>query len=146
MVSSAHVAYAAAPNIAGVNDRPNFLISVAPVSATHGTTVNISWTQFNGISQASTCGDDDTPATNYPIVRIRNHKNGLVRYCRSANHSIDTQNGTQSGMGVATGITLITTQLAIPGDIELGPSELFVVPNRIPSAPVVVNIIPAGKS
>jgi len=121
------------------------VITAAPVSVTPGTTVNISGTQFNGISQASAYGDDHTPATNYPIVRIRNHKNGLVRYCRTANHSINTPNGTQPSMGVATGNTLITTQLAIPGDIELGPSELFVVANGIPSKPVAVNIIPPGR-
>jgi Kelch motif. len=121
------------------------VITAAPASITPGTTVNISGTQFNGISQASAYGDDHTPATNYPIVRIRNRKNGRVRYCRTANHSITTQNGTQPSMGVATENTLITTQLVIPGDIELGPSELFVVANGIPSAPVAVNIIPAGR-
>ena len=119
------------------------MITAAPVSVTPGTTVNISGTQFN--SQASAYGDDHTPATNYPIVRIRNHKNGLVRYCRTANHSISTQNGTQPSMGVATGNTLITTQLAIPGDIELGPSDLFVVANGIPSKPVAVNILAPGR-
>ncbi len=121
------------------------VITAAPASITPGTTLNISGTQFNGISQASAYGDDHTPATNYPIVRIRNRKNGRVRYCRTANHSITTQNATQPSMGVATGNTPITTQLAIPGDIELGPSELFVVANGIPSAPVAVNITPPGR-
>jgi hypothetical protein len=85
------------------------------------------------------------PATNYPIVRIRNRKSGHVRYCRTTNHSIKTQNGTQLSIGVATKNTLITTQLAVPGDIELGPSDLFVVANGIPSAPMAVNILAPGR-
>jgi hypothetical protein len=43
-------------------------------------------------------------------------------------------------MGVATGGAVITTQVTIPSDIELGESNLVVVANGIPSDPVSVLI------
>jgi ribosomal protein L30E len=43
-------------------------------------------------------------------------------------------------MGVATGNAIISTQVAIPGDIELGESELVVVANGIPSESRVVQV------
>jgi hypothetical protein len=38
-------------------------------------------------------------------------------------------------MGVATEAAVITTQVSLPADLELGESELVVVANGIPSAP-----------
>jgi hypothetical protein len=53
---------------------------------------------------------------------------------------VDGNGNTVTSMGVATGATIITTQVALPADLEMGQSELFVVANGIPSdaAPVVV--------
>jgi hypothetical protein len=45
-------------------------------------------------------------------------------------------------MGVATGAALVTTNVEIPADIELGDSSLFVVANGIPSQPFDVSIWP----
>jgi uncharacterized RmlC-like cupin family protein len=104
-----------------------------------GATINVSGRQFNGMSQAVGYGDDYTAATNYPIVRIRNVQSGRIRYCRTANHTrVDASGNTVTSMGVATGAAIITTQVRLPTDLELGPSELFVVANGIPSQPAEV--------
>jgi hypothetical protein len=48
-------------------------------------------------------------------------------------------------MGVATGGTVVTTQVAVPGDLELGESELIAVANGIPSEPRMVNVQLRGR-
>jgi hypothetical protein len=45
-------------------------------------------------------------------------------------------------MGVATGSAVISTNVTIPGDIELGDASLFVVANGIASAPFDISIWP----
>ena len=92
----------------------------------------LSGTQLNGISQGSSYGDDSTNFTNYPIVRIQNGATGHVFYCRTHSHST---------MGVATGGTTVSTQFNVPAGVEIGPSNLYVVANGIPSAPQVVNVV-----
>ncbi len=89
---------------------------------------------FNGMSQAVGYGDDVSAATNYPLVRIRHLATGIVRYCRTFDHST---------MAVATGSTTVSTNFTVPGDIEEGPSELCVVANGIssPCVPLVVRSI-----
>jgi hypothetical protein len=116
------------------------VISSAPSVLIPGSTVSVSGTQFNGLSQAVGYGDDYTAATNYPLVRIRNNKTGHIRYCRTFNHTINVGTNTLPSMGVATGATVVSTRVAIPGDIELGESELVVVANGIPSKPLAVNV------
>jgi hypothetical protein len=70
-------------------------------------------------------------ATNYPLVRIVNAASHKVVYCRTFNHS---------SMGVATGATPQSTEVAVPGTIETGPSDLFVVANGIASDPCRVTV------
>ncbi len=113
------------------------VILQAPTVLTPGTTVGITGTQFNGLSQAVAYGDDSQTATNYPLVRITNVQSGHVRYCRTFNHrTVDAQGNTTPAMGVATQNAVITTSVDIPPDIELGDSSLVVVANGIPSSPV----------
>ena len=112
------------------------VVTAAPSTLAPGSTVTISGTQFNGLSQAVSYGDDYTAATNYPIVRIRHKASGGIRYCRTFNHIA----GATPSMGVATGGTIITTQVAIPGDVAPGESELVVVANGIPSIPFPVMV------
>lgn len=88
--------------------------------------------QLNGLSQASSHGDDVQNATNYPLVRIRNNASLDVVYCRTQNHS---------SMGVATGSVVQTTQFAVPSGIGLGASTLEVVANGIASSPVAVKMV-----
>jgi hypothetical protein len=108
-----------------------------PANVIPGSTVQISGLQFNGLSQAVAYGDDSQTATNYPLVRIVNKQSNHVRYCRTFNHTtVDANGNTVPSMGVATGAAVITTNVVIPADIELGPSSLVVVANGIPSKPV----------
>jgi len=95
-----------------------------------GTTYSISGTQFNGLSQGATYGDDAQEATNYPLVRIKNHASGHVQYARTHDHST---------MGVATGAAAVSTKFDAPSTLESGPADLVVVANGIPSNPVVIN-------
>jgi len=44
-------------------------------------------TQLNGLSQANMYGDDCNPATNYPIVRLRNTATGHVYFGRTSTFS-----------------------------------------------------------
>jgi hypothetical protein len=87
--------------------------------------------QFNGLSQDSMYGDDAQMATNYPMVRIKNNSTGHVFYTRTHGHS---------SMGVATGSATVSTDFDVSGSVESGTSQLYVVANGIPSAPVSVNI------
>jgi Bacterial Ig-like domain (group 3) len=96
-----------------------------------GQTYPISGTQFNGLSQASSYGDDAQMATNYPLIRITNTGSGHVLYARTHDHST---------MGVATGSATVSTEFDVPSSAELGPSTLVVVANGIPSAAANINI------
>jgi len=90
----------------------------------------ISGTLFNGMSQGAAYGDDVQAATNYPLVRITNKATGHVFYSRTHDHS---------SMAVAFG-GRVSTHFDVPLNQEAGASELVVVANGIPSAPVTVNV------
>ena len=122
------------------NWRP--VITVCPNNILAGLAIQISGTQFNGLSQAVGYGDDYSAATNYPLVRIRNKATGRIRYCRTFNHTtINSAGNTIPSMGVATGNAIINTNVQIPANLEMGASELFVVANGIPSEPFNVTIL-----
>jgi uncharacterized repeat protein (TIGR01451 family) len=112
-------------------------ISIAPGVIQNGQTYTITGTQFNGLSQGVGSGDERQAATNYPLVRVTNAATGHVFYCRTHDHST---------MGVATGITPVSTHFDVPMSIESGPSTLVVVANGIPSSPVTVIVEPGGNS
>ena len=117
------------------------VIQSCPSSIAPGSTISISGTQFNGLSQAVGYGDDAMAATNYPLVRIRNRTSGHIRYCRTFNHTTTDGGGaTVTSMGVATGAKVITTQVEVPTDLEVGDSEVFVVANGIESRPFSATI------
>ncbi len=104
-------------------------ITNSPASVTRGSTYQISGTQFNGLSQANSFGDEYQTATNYPLVRITNNASGHVFYAHTHDHS---------SMGVATGSKPVSTNFDVPAGMETGVSSLVVVANGIPS--VAVNI------
>jgi hypothetical protein len=105
-------------------------ITNCPITLILGHTYQIFGTQFNGLSQACSYGDDAQMATNYPIVRLQD-VSGNVQYLRTANHST---------MGVATGTTEVSTFVSVPTDIPPGAYNLFVVANGISSAPFEVSV------
>jgi hypothetical protein len=106
-------------------------ITNCPNALILGHTYQIFGTQFNGLSQACSYGDDAQMATNYPIVRLQDNS-GNVFYLRTANHST---------MGVATGVaTQVSTFVHVPTNIPEGQYNLFVVANGIASAPFAVSV------
>ncbi len=105
-------------------------IKFVPGKLVPGQSYTISGVGFNGVSQAVGYGDDYQAATNYPLVRITNHKTGHVFYGRTSNHS---------SMAVANK-KVVTTTLTIPAGIEKGPSTLVVVANGVASAAKTVNV------
>jgi hypothetical protein len=109
--------------------RPN--ITSVPATLTRGTTVQISGTQFNGLSVGSDYGDDCTNATNYPIVRITNLATRHVFYARTHDHST---------MAIATGSTIVSTMVDVPANAETGSSRIEVVANGIASRAKPVTI------
>jgi hypothetical protein len=120
-------------------------IQTCPAAIAPGSTIQISGTQFNGLSQAVGYGDDSSAATNYPLVRIRNRASGHVRYCRTFNHTMTDANGaTVTSMGIATGSKVITTNAAVPNDVEAGESDVFVVANGIESLPFAA-VVTGGR-
>jgi len=106
-------------------------ITSSPSTVTRGSTYQITGTQFNGLSQADTFGDEYQNATNYPLVRITNNGSGDVFYART--------HGTSS-MGVATGSLSVTTNFDVPSGMEPGASTLVVVANGIASKSVKVTV------
>src|SRR5262249_11467130 len=81
------------------------VITSVPHSPTPGGSYSLSGAQLNGLTEGAYYGDDYASATNYPIVRITNHATGHVFWGRT--HDRDNLN-------IATGNTIITTQLEIP--------------------------------
>ncbi len=96
-----------------------------PKKVASGQTYKIEGIRFNGMSQCGQTGDDFTQATNYPLVRITNHRTGHLFYCRTHDHS---------SMAVASDKTVYTF-FDVPYSIEKGKSTLEVVANGIPSKP-----------
>ena len=107
-----------------------------PATMLAGNTYIITGTQFNGLSQACSYGDDAQMATNYPIVRVTNTTTGAVTYLRTFNHST---------MAVATGTTSVSTNIDVPRGIQPGCADVLtleVIANGIPSDPVKIAIQP----
>jgi hypothetical protein len=105
-------------------------IQSAPASVSPGGSYVISGHGFNGMSQGAAYGDDQQSATNYPLVRITNNATGHVFYSRTHDHS---------SMAVAFN-GVVSTHFDVPANQELGPSQLVIVANGIPSAPVAVTV------
>ncbi len=106
-------------------------ISSVPTTLTRGSTYQVTGTQFNGLSQAESFGDEYQNATNYPLVRIVNNSSGHVFYARTHGHST---------MAVATGSTPVSTNFDVPASMETGASSLVVVANGIASNPASVTV------
>jgi hypothetical protein len=106
-------------------------ITNCPSSISAGQTYKISGTQFNGLSQAMSFGDEYQNPTNYPLVRVTMNSSGHIYYLRTHDHST---------MGVATGSKTVSTNFDVPSGIASGSGKLVVVANGIASAPVSVTV------
>jgi hypothetical protein len=102
-----------------------------PTTVTRGDTYSLDGTQFNGLSQGASYGDEFEAATNYPLVRLTNVTSGHVVYARTHDHST---------MGVATGSTVVSTQFDVPMTVEVGATNLEVVANGIASIAVMITV------
>jgi hypothetical protein len=105
-------------------------IQSAPTKVKAGGSYAISGYLFNGMSEGAAYGDDQQSATNYPLVRITNNRTGHVFYSRTHGHSSRAIASTD----------LVSTQFDVPTNEEKGPSQLVVIANGIPSAPVAVTV------
>lgn len=94
-------------------------------------TYEITGTQFNGMSQAMSFGDEYQNSTNYPLVRVTMTKTKHVFYLRTFDDST---------MGVATGTKTVNAKFAVPKTIEKGSGALVVIANGIASKSVTVAI------
>jgi hypothetical protein len=81
--------------------------------------------QLNGLSQANLYGDDCNPATNYPLVRLRDVHTGEVHFARTHDFS---------SRGITPGVPQSTKLSA--AHIPYGRYELCVIANGISSEPV----------
>ena len=106
-------------------------ITSVPKTITRGTQYLIKGTQFNGLSQGASYGDDTQSATNYALVRITNNASKHVFYAKTVNPST---------MAIATGSKPVSTHFTVSKGTETGDSSLVVVTNGIPSVPVAVTI------
>lgn len=111
------------------------ITSVTPHGPPWLTTYTIHGTQLNGLSQANMYGDDCYPATNYPLVRLRDLMTGDVYYGRT--HDFST-------MGVATGSATHSAQFSV-SNIPGGQYELCVIANGISSQCVHFHHHRSGK-
>ncbi|HEX4012796.1 MAG TPA: hypothetical protein VHX17_02765 [Candidatus Cybelea sp.] len=111
-------------------------VSKAPANVVPGKTYRITGTQFNGLSQAMSFGDEEQNATGYPLVRITNAGSGDVYYARTHDHST---------MGIATGSKKVWTYFDVPKNIPSGKSTLVVVANGIASKPVTITVSAARR-
>jgi hypothetical protein len=102
-----------------------------PSSVSSGDTYKITGTQFNGLGQAMSFGDEFQNATNYPLVRITMSSSGNVYYAHTHDHST---------MGVATGSKLVWTYFDVPTKMPSGAATLQVVANGIASKAVDVTV------
>ena len=80
-------------------------------------------TKLNGLSQACTYGDDCSPATNYPLVRLKNLATGHVYYART--YAFSTRALAASG--------LMSCQFTVPPTAPFGHYQLCVIANGISS-------------
>jgi hypothetical protein len=114
--------------------QPQICSSCYPANGYVGETYTVSGTQFNGLSQGSSFGDDAQTATNYPLVLITNNATGHKFFARTQNHST---------MAVATGNQPASTEFTILPGTESGDSTMVVIANGIPSNAVGITILDA---
>jgi len=88
-------------------------------------------TQFNGISQGSSYGDDWQMNTNYPVIRLTSGTN--VYYARTFNWN---------SCGVSTGSMVTTTNFTIPASVPAGTYSMVVTANGIASDAISFDYTP----
>lgn len=108
-------------------------ITSVPSTLSPGSSYVVSGRQLNGFSEGASYGDDAQSATNYPLVRITNQATGHVFYARTFNPS-------RMGVVPVGSTTVVSTNFAVPSNVETGAATLQVVTNGIASAGVAVTV------
>jgi len=99
------------------------ITTVKLMSSAVGAYGELTGTQLNGLSQANVYGDDCYPATNYPLVQLKDVASSTVMYCRTFG---------MSTMGIGTGATPQQCNFSL-ANVPSGKFELRVVTNGIAS-------------
>ncbi|MEO8769019.1 MAG: BNR-repeat neuraminidase N-terminal domain-containing protein [Ferruginibacter sp.] len=99
--------------------------TISSITQTSCTSFQIDGTQFNGISQGASYGDDWQMSTNYPVIRLTNGSN--VYYCRTFNWN---------STGVKRGNQPDNAQFTLPAGLPIATYQLVVTANGIASDPV----------
>ena len=107
--------------------KPSWRPMIRSVKEDGNGTFTLTGTQLNGISEGAAYGDDAQMLTNYPIVALKNCKNGTVTYARTFNWS---------STGVDTGSLLETTDFSLPPAMASGSYRLSVSASGISSRSV----------
>ncbi len=108
------------------------ILSALPVIAVkRGSTYTAYGSNFNGMSQAASFGDEFETATNYPLIQLINKATGHVFYARTHDHS---------GMGVRQLGSIAYTRFDVPANAEAGTTTMQVVTNGIPSNPITIMV------
>ena len=103
-----------------------------PKTLTRGHSYTVSGKQLAGITSGATYGDDAQAGTNFPLVRIVNNATHHVFYAKTSGFS---------SRGVKPKAASSASFLVpAAGQIETGPSSLFVVANGVASKAVAVTI------
>ena len=104
--------------------------SISSVAFNSGGTITLSGTQFNGISEGASYGDDAQMGTDYPMVRFTDGS-GNISYGYTYNWS---------STSVQTGGRLVSTGCSLPPVVANGPGaySMQVVANGIASDPVSI--------
>jgi hypothetical protein len=112
------------------------ITTVKLMSSANGAYGELTGTQLNGLSQANVYGDDCYPATNYPLVQLKNVASSAVIYCRTFG---------MTTMGVGTGATPQQCSFSL-ANVPSGKFELRVVTNGIASDPYSLIYTVADRS
>ena len=105
-------------------------VSSTPSTVVVGRSYSIQGTQFGGLDEGASFGDDYNPQSNYPLVRVTNRVSGRVTYARTSG---------STGLSVGPG-TPGSTTFVLPASAPDGPSTLQVVVNGIASTPSAVSV------
>jgi len=106
-----------------------FPLSVAAVK--RGSTYPFYGSNFNGMSQAESFGDEFETATNYPLVQLTNQTTGHVFFARTHDHN---------SMGVRKLGSLSSSKFDVPANAETGVTTMKVITNGIPSNPINIMV------
>lgn len=108
------------------NSIPNIL-SISP-NVKPGSTIRVTGTQLNGLTEGAYYGDDGTPRTNFPIFSFRNLQTNTITY---ANTKQLFYRGIQASR-------LSDVDVEIPNSLPVGSYEVRAIASGVPSNPVTI--------